>query len=236
MYKDSNANSFYDGNGTKSWTPLQSFDGSNYTGYSSTLPMGRPNSGNVQGSYVVNRQVDAYKLDYQLAQGYEEQLIDDVGSIGFQSGGNQVELIEGVVVREKAKPYFFTAYNMYVINNISDSSCFLENKTSQIISVYRNGVVDKKWKIVFSVGGNGGAYTEINAADYDPIAEYTVTYQVLDKYRYTSNVIDATTRFKSNPKMVQDQLVQDIADLETQGAVNVRAIAELYKKVKALGG
>ncbi|WP_054028138.1 hypothetical protein [Bacillus sp. FJAT-28004] len=175
-----------------------------------------------------------YTLDYQFAAAVEETVVAE-GSIGLQSGGNQVELIEGVVIRELATPGLYSGYYR-ISDNVSAPSGNLENKNEKIIDIYKNGIKEtSKWQIdTISPYGNQRAI--IKESDYDVTAEYTVTYLPLDKFNRTTNAIDMTVQYKSNPKMVQDQLVQNMADLETQGSINVRAIAELYKRVKALGG
>lgn len=176
-----------------------------------------------------------YKLDYVLAQGFEEPFVGDTGAIALQAGGNQLELMESVVVREKVTPVLFSNTN-YLLNNTAYPVSYFKYVPDKVLAVYKNGIIDNRWIISFSSLYRNNVQVYINASDYDTTAEYTVTYQVLDKYLYTSNAINAVVQYKSNPKMVQDQLVQDMADMETQSAVNVRAIAELYKKVKALGG
>ncbi|GKU75648.1 hypothetical protein [Paenibacillus sp. L3-i20] len=173
-------------------------------------------------------------LDYMLATPIIEQLVGDIGAITFHTGGNMVELLEGVVVRELANPVYYPEYKMQVINCIIDSGSFLKNKTTKFLAVYRNGELDDKWHTVYGVGGNGGAYTEIKMADYDPKAKYSVTYEVLDKHTYTASAIDATLTYQSSIGGAFAQAVQDIAEIKSHDGVQDWILAQYAARLLAL--
>lgn len=183
-----------------------------------------------------------YQLSYQLAATIEE-VISVEGSIGLQSGGNQVELFEGVVIREKVTPKYRSSDARYFINvdGLKIGSIGIggeaSKKVGSISRIFKNGQEDLKWVVYTDTGtAYGNQYASVLAADYDAMAEYTVTYVILDKYNRTTNAYEATVTYETSAKSVQDRMVSDIVNVETQSAVNVRAIAELFKRVKALGG
>jgi hypothetical protein len=77
-------------------------------------------------------------------------------------------------------------------------------------------------------------------SDYDTTAEYTVTYLLFNtdntKANFTDNATEVTVKYDTSLKSVVDNLVEKQSDLMTISSVNVQAIAELYKRVKSLGG
>jgi len=159
-----------------------------------------------------------YTLDYQLATTKEETVVAE-GAIGLQAGGNQIELLEGVVIREKANPILSSG--VYYINaNVYPASWF-KNKAEMIMSVYKNGVVDSKAKYPNPSGGYGNvtAQIQILEADFDATAEYTVTYLPLDKYKMTTNIIDATLTYQSTLGGTVAKNTQDITDIKTKDSV-----------------
>jgi hypothetical protein len=174
-----------------------------------------------------------YKLSYQLATTVEE-VVTVEGAINLHTGGNQIEVSEGVVVREKVTPIPISTF--YLINR--DGTSVLKNKTEKILAVYKNGIVDKKWTLDGSAPVNGKQRAVINATDFDTTAEYTVTYTIYsnDKPGYTAALNSVQADYSTSIKTIVDMTVQRLGDVETASTVNIRAIAELYKRVKALGG
>jgi hypothetical protein len=164
-----------------------------------------------------------YMLDYQLATAAEETNVVE-GAIGLQSGGNQIELLEGVIVREKIIPSLDTSANdRYYINEKGVVSFITDNplkyKVDKILAVYRNGVEDKFWYPYINSNLQNGAAVRIEKYNYDPTAEYTVTYNVLDKHLYTSNIIDATVKYQTTLGGTVAKNTQDITDIKTQNDV-----------------
>lgn len=159
-----------------------------------------------------------YMLDYQLATSVEETIVAE-GSIGLQAGGNQIELLEGVVIREKANPILNNG--VYYINANAFPASWFKNKAEMIMSVYKNGVVESKAKYPNPSGGYGNitAQIQILEADFDATAEYTVTYQPLDKYKMTTNIIDATLTYQSTLGGTVAKNTQDITDIKTKDSV-----------------
>lgn len=178
-----------------------------------------------------------YKLTYRLANAQEIDVTDKVeGAISLHAGLNQIDVSSGVVVREKVTPYF--ASGMYRINDAQFIQSLLKYRLNNFVRIYKNGIDDtKNWTIGNAIGGypNGGNYRAYTA-QIDPTAEYTVTYLALDKYSLTTNVDSVTGTYQTNIVTSLNKTIQDVADVKTQVSVHVRSIAELYKRVKALGG
>ncbi|MCU6709362.1 hypothetical protein M6D81_11650 [Paenibacillus sp. J5C_2022] len=193
-------------------------NGTTYTSWVSILDGSAPPT-NTEAYVAANKALgwDAWAtLDYVLATPVEEQLTGDLGAIALANGGNQVELTEGVVVREKANPELSGAGN-YNINSTDFPNSLLPGRTKTIIAIYKNDVMDVGWTLVNNTDGTKKAY--IPSTDYDPNAEYYVTYEVLDRYLYTANAIDATLTYQSSLGGAVAQAVQDIADLKTHDGV-----------------
>lgn len=78
--------------------------------------------------------------------------------------------------------------------------------------------------------GSGFTYTEVDGErTYTKLAEN-------QRYNVTSNILSIIANYNSSLKSVVDSVVAKQSDIAAQVSVNVRAIAELYKRVKALGG
>jgi hypothetical protein len=78
--------------------------------------------------------------------------------------------------------------------------------------------------------GSGFTYTEVDGKR---------TYTKLtgnQRYSVTANILSIIANYDTSLKSVVDSVVAKQSDIAAQISVNVRAIAELYKRVKALGG
>ncbi|WP_336774214.1 accessory Sec system protein Asp3 [Paenibacillus sp. MMO-58] len=198
----------YDGTGTKTWTL---WNATNNTGAVTTVPS------------TLAAGFTPYSLDYVLATSVEEVISGDVGSIALAPGGNQIELLEGVVVREKITPAYSTLYKTYEINTNNSvtggvGKAPLKNTASQIIGAYRDRVKDN-WKIVSDSWANGKQRASIDEVNYDPTADYFVTYILLDKYLYTANATDAKVEYQTTLGGTVAQNTQDIADVRTRNGI-----------------
>jgi hypothetical protein len=180
-----------------------------------------------------------YTLDYVLATPVEEVISGAAGFVSLAAGGNQVELFEGVIVREKVTPYN-NGTTFAFINHATYPTSQTKNRYNNngTLIIFRNGVDDtKNWTkdpAPSWAGGRSGAY--IALANYDPTAEYTVTYTVLDKFSYTANIVDAILEYKSTAKGVQAVTTQRLSDAETNISILIKAMVDFYSFKKSLGG
>ncbi|MCP3773667.1 hypothetical protein NLX71_10130 [Paenibacillus sp. MZ04-78.2] len=155
-----------------------------------------------------------YTLQYQLAKSTPEEIIAE-GGISLHEGFNQVEIGNGLVVREKVNPFLNSDTNTY-INNIflGGGASKLKNKTLKILKVYRNELEDDvRW--IFYKGAHTFGQSEVYAklGNYDPSAAYTVTYLAFDQYSLTCNVLAIQGEYAGNVKTVVDTLAASGADL-----------------------
>jgi hypothetical protein len=178
-----------------------------------------------------------YMLDYALAQPVEEPIVGAEGSLSLAAGGNVVELFEGIV-RETVIPTTGTSTADYHINAVGVASAAdnpLAYRTANILRIYKNDVDDtKNWSFNVSLS-YGGQRAYQSKTIFDPTAKYKVVYTVLDKHLYTCNAVEAKVEYKSTAKSIQGDLVQQVADLETQASISINAVAAIYARLKAGG-
>jgi hypothetical protein len=156
-----------------------------------------------------------YRLQYQLATPTQEVVQTEGLMPVLQAGQNQVELGEGVVVRENVIPDGGTADTgyTYVINykwNVYNS--WLKNPVSRFIEIYKNGIPDKTWKITISTNGYGGLVASCSQNNYDPTASYSVTY-IAQPYQLSASVQSLDASYETNLRTVVDNNTQRISDL-----------------------
>ncbi|OAS17154.1 hypothetical protein [Paenibacillus oryzisoli] len=216
----------YNGTGTKGWvrrwtpttggTPLTA--GSIGTWVSSsgsgTLPTTASNG------------FTPYKLTYQLATPtFEEVAVE--GSMTLHEGLNQIEVGQGIIVREKVVP--IADLTVYHINNTAFPVCLLRNKTNRIYAIYKNGKLDSSWTIRTNHAngyGGGNAYTLI--VNYDPTATYEVSYIALDQYLLSAPVQAVTGETASNLKTAVDLLSMNDADQDARISEAERLARQIY--------
>jgi hypothetical protein len=197
-------------------------NGSVYNSWVSILTGAAPTT-NTEAYVAANKAPgwDAYAtLDYVRATPITETLTGDLGGLAMVKGGNTVELLEGVIVREKANPV--ASIGLYGINRFTETSK-LGYRADRIIAIYKGGVKDDKWTFgahTSQTSVYGNQWATIPTADYDPAAEYFVDYITLDKYAYTANAVDATLVYRSTLGGAVAQATQDIARLTAQMGVH----------------
>lgn len=171
-----------------------------------------------------------YKLSYVLAT----PVIENVNVEGdiVADGLTQMETGAGVIVREKVMPKLVSG-NTYYINHIPLNNK-LTQKPAKFIQVFKNGSTDYSWTPYAHANFNGGL--GMQSTNFDASAEYTVTYLALDKPRLTLNPVNLKAIYAKTIRSAHDDMAVKVGDLVTITSVNVRAIAELYKRMNALGG
>ncbi|MDU5947697.1 MAG: hypothetical protein E6Z15_11550, partial [Paenibacillus macerans] len=121
-----------------------------------------------------------YQLLYRLAKESVEPIVSE-GSLLLTEGDNMVEVGTGIVLRESAKPTYYSTNGNYYINNTAVSGSLLKNRVSRILRVYRNDRVDNSAKIENDVNAYGKQHVRFLPSDFDSTATYSVTYLKLDK-------------------------------------------------------
>lgn len=171
-----------------------------------------------------------YKLSYVLATPKIESVTVE-GDISL-NGMTQIECGSGVIIREKVTPKLSGNGNYYI--NSSGLGSLLKNKVEKYVEIYKNTITNDGW--IYAKSASGILEASINSANFDTTAEYTLSYLLLDRHLFTANGTEIKAMYDSSLKSVVDTLTERQADLNTVTSVNVQAIAELYKRVKALGG
>ncbi|MFQ3543633.1 hypothetical protein Q7A53_06060 [Halobacillus rhizosphaerae] len=174
-------------------------------------------------------------LLYQLKTPIQEQ-IESEGELQLHEGLNQVEVSEGVVVKEKAHPYYASNYNAYYINHdtmVEDQSeekgaGMLSSPVKTIVSLYENNKL-KKFTTFYATTNVMGI--KISESDFDTDATYYVTYIAMDyETAYNKN---SSIEYVRSLRDSHDELVDRVIDHGEQISMDKWAIVELYAKLKA---
>lgn len=221
----------YNGSGTKTWYPIGDNDLSRAT---TTCPTSAAPT-------ISEGKIGYYKLSYVRSTPVAEVVTDKVEGDLVVNGATQVEVGSGVVIREKATPRQHSTTLDWYINEMGVSSSVQDNplkyRVSKILNIYRNGVIDSKWtQATSSFNQNGTVYATIKNADYDQTAEYSVTYLLLDRQPFTTNILAVTANYDTSLKSVVDSMLAKQSDIAANQSALIRSVAELYKRIKSLGG
>ncbi|WIF98752.1 MULTISPECIES: hypothetical protein [Pontibacillus] len=182
-----------------------------------------------------------YKLSYELAE--PETLVEGIdfpyveGDLSIQDSA-QVEIGEGLIVREEANPIQYSDGRWFINRNFSNlAPSKLERKANRIIAIYKNVDGDTKWKAYTNdgVSNSYGAYAEIPASDYDPNATYTVTYEVLDKHDFTANVLEVPVWYNQSLKSSIQSAYSKLSDHGTEISILKPQVYKLLLAAKVNG-
>jgi hypothetical protein len=211
----------YDGTGTKTWVPIG--DTSNARAVTVVPTSASPTQ--------VDGTIQPYKLSYVLATPQVVNVTDKVEGSLKANGLTQVEVLSGVVRREKVNPKYEGGY--YYISSQDRSSYWNSAKvkysTNRFLAVYKNGLRDNAW---FSTPGHMG----ILSANFDPTAGYTVTYIALDKPTLTANPTNVKLFYAMNIRSSLEDVVGDVQDGLARLSVHDKSIVDIYIRLKALEG
>jgi hypothetical protein len=214
---------FYRGDGTThSWRPIGDTDDTRLT---TTLPTS-PSPTMLDGT------IQPYKLTYQLAEPIVEEVRVE-GDLSIQ-GSSQISVGEGVIVREEVVPAYDAPNKLYKINHKTLNSK-LANKSNKIIKIYRNGKEDISWVIGSNgVDYYGGAYAYTTDAHFDPNATYTVTYEILDKHDFTTNLNEVVAHYNSSIKSSIQSVVSKQSGIATDVSVLDGTVYDMLVRLKKL--
>ncbi|SDC70410.1 hypothetical protein SAMN02799630_01233 [Paenibacillus sp. UNCCL117] len=175
-------------------------------------------------------------LVYQRAQAVDEAVTLE-GAISMHSGGNLVELTEGVIRRELATVGYNSSGGGFYRINVTGHPNYTPNsplkyRAARILAVYKGAERDYKWSFATDPYAYGAVIAQISAANYDPSAKYYVTYIALDRQNMTANAIDGRVEYPGNPGSAISTIAQALADAQTKLTVHDWALilAEAYSK------
>jgi hypothetical protein len=185
-----------------------------------------------------------YKLSYVLATPQTTVVNHLVEGDIAVSGQTQVEVTSGVIVREKANFVKGTGANTnttYYLNRNENtvsgwqipSGSYLKYRTNKIMKIYKNGLEELRAKGVSEPSSNGGQVVLIPQEQYDPTAEYTVTYLVLDRHLHTVNATEVKGSYSGSIKDTVDMNTEKLSDVVTQQSI---LAMQMYKVLVAAKG
>jgi hypothetical protein len=201
----------YDGTGTKKWVALdKSITVIAGTG-TTTLPTS-PLAGRVNWK--------PYKLQYQLATPTEEQILPE-GDITLHEGLNQIEVGNGMIVRERANPSSDAGNTIigmdYTKYSGTPGNTATKYRTERIVAVYKDNRKDN-WIIGEQIYAYGKQRAYKSNVDFDPTGAYTITY-IAEAYSLTCSVQSIEGEYTTNQKMTLDNAVKTQSDLITRVSV-----------------
>ncbi|UYT83938.1 hypothetical protein [Priestia megaterium] len=180
-----------------------------------------------------------YRLLYQLARPRVVDITDKVEGSLSASGQVQVSIDSGVVVREKAIPKVSTDGLYCCINSFNNpyyvGSVPLKNKVSKFLFVYKNNKIDNVWEFFEDGKGYGKQRANISSNDFDPAAEYYVTYLVWDKETFTNNPVNVKASYNTSIRSTVDQMNEQLADVKSMASIHDRYLYKLLLAAKANG-
>lgn len=168
--------------------------------------------------FVASNKVSAdwkgyWQLSYVITTPQIENVTDKIEGDIVVNGLTQVEVTSGVIVREKVTVVKFDS--VYYTNWLNYPQTKFENRTGIIVSIHKNGVLDSNnWVIYTHNTANGKYMAKISATDYDPTAEYTVTYLALDRHQMTVNATEVKATYANNIRSALDDVVVKQSDVE----------------------
>ncbi|WP_433617397.1 hypothetical protein [Paenibacillus cellulositrophicus] len=197
MYDGGAAGNPYNGSGTKTWNSIPGWGTPTY--YTTMLPT-KPAIG-----------YTPYQLVYQLETPTVEPIMSE-GALTLMEGDNQVEVGTGVVLRESVQPQ--QSEYAHVINDINIPGSILKYKVARFIDVYQNGARDQ-WEYRGNLAF--GNERRVKYGGYDPSANYSVTYLMLEKY--------PNTLFSGSAATNEKAILQDVVNVNKRLS-NVDAITQ----------
>ena len=211
--------------GTKGWNQL-------YSGQSGATPVTMSGGGiTISSTYTTTLptapnttfSTNYNQLHYTLAKPTTEIIIPE-GSLNMHDGANQVGLSEGIVVRESVVPQLYNGFWRICDTEITASNTKYRNKS--LLAIYKNGIMDNhNWTIENNLLYSYGLFRAYTSTNFDPTAFYEVTYEVLDKYLYTTNALTATGTYDTNDHTVLGHTVEKVSEVETRVSVVERGKA-----------
>lgn len=215
----------YDGTGTKTWIPIG--DTSN-TRSVTVVPTS-------ESPTQLDGTIQPFILSYVLVTPQIVNVSDKVeGHLSIQ-GNAQIAISEGVIVREVANPVYNSGDGHYYVNNKAVVGSKFTQRANYILKMNKNGVTDNKWVIMSHTNGYGNQFAKIPIADFDAAATYTVTYEVMDKYGFTTNIQEVKAYYDSSLKSAFKSVVSKQSDIETDQSILERQMLDVFIRLEAGG-
>ncbi|WP_281998689.1 hypothetical protein [Priestia flexa] len=177
-----------------------------------------------------------YRLLYQLASPGVIDVTDKIEGALSVSGQVQISTDSGVVIREKVTPTIngdYFEFNFFNHPTIPDAK--LKNKAKNILAVYENGIpflLFNKWSDKYAYGKYR---ISIHKGNYDPTADYYITYLIQEKETVTTNPVNVLATYNTSIRSTVNQMNEQLADVKTLASVHDRYLYKLLLAAKANG-
>lgn len=177
-----------------------------------------------------------YRLLYQLASPGVIDVTDKIEGALSVSGQVQISTDSGVVIREKVTPTIngdYFEFNFFNHPTIPDAK--LKNKAKNILAVYENGIpflLFNKWSDKYAYGKY---HISIHKGNYDPTADYYITYLIQEKETVTTNPVNVLATYNTSIRSTVNQMNEQLADVKTLASVHDRYLYKLLLAAKANG-
>jgi len=180
-----------------------------------------------------------------------ETSLDFEGAISVNRGKNLLEVDSGLKIREFIVPKSYTVsgisyhgINYKGLAGFNGSTSPLAYETKKIIKIYKDGVDEtSKWTTVSTnnsdISSNaafGLDYARIRSDQFDTSAEYTVTYIMLDKHQFSTNIDKASVTYQTSLKASHDKSVQQITANTSEISTLNLMMGEIIKLFRIMGG
>lgn len=176
-----------------------------------------------------------YKLSYVLVNPVTEEVKYE-GDI-ILNGLTQVEVGSGVIVREKANPVLLNG--IYYINRKAGDSNDnpLKHKVLKIVDIYKGLNSNlSKWQIETNNLAYGNQRLTTLQSKFDVTQDYFVTYLVLEREKFTTNITNCKATFANNIRSSLNDVVEKQGENTRDISILFNIANELLKRVKALEG
>jgi len=149
---------------------------------------------------------------YVRATPITETLSGDLGGISLPKGATQLELIDGVIVRE-------------IVTFGANKRATTALRSAAILGVYKNGD-----SVEYKTYTSGSQTLPELIDNVDAAATYTVTYRALDRHQYTAGARQAIVTYQSSLGSVVAKNTQNIAELQRKDGVQDFALDYIEAK------
>ncbi|MFS0766026.1 hypothetical protein [Peribacillus phoenicis] len=176
-----------------------------------------------------------YKLNYVLASPITEGVTDKVEGDISVNGLTQIEVTSGVIIREKANFLLNGGGTSYNINNNAISGTALKQRVSKFLGLRKNGITDNSYFVLRDTFAIGSERMGLDKDKFDSTAEYTVTYLVYDRDKFTANATNVSASFANNIRGALEDTTKKVEDTATNVSINAMLLYDVLKRLKAGG-
>lgn len=171
-----------------------------------------------------------YKIFYSLAAPAVEEVKTE-GAVSV-NGQTQVEVGSGLILREKVTPVYDAGYK---VHRMGTASSPFKHPFKGFLKLYKNGQETPALRSNFDSVGQPDKGAFIEDINFDPTAEYTVTYQIYDRQKFTTNAVNVLATFANNIRAALEDTQKKVEDTATGVLIQANIMYDVLKRLKAGG-